>query len=272
MNQDIKAALANLEQVGKYTIEAEECLCGIDGRNKCKADRIHTALEAMDMIQKMHSYLIMTVNDIRSYLHSELIRAKSPQIRLGFWWFTGVEIDVLNDTCAGSDIDKMVIIPRNKKGMKELDRVIKAGTGERLEHITRSALGLLREDILIGSSSNIGEIRKLIKEGMDDIGNMDFSFYDFVCISPRSDENSVPGEKKEEVLKIIDICKQQDILVIVSNRVMEYESQNSIVHIIKELYKHYEYLDKKIAEEILFSNPIKIMQKLCDDNFANNSF
>ena len=269
MNRDIAAALANLEQIKKYSIDAEECLNKIDQHKGRTTEKVHSALDALDKVKMIHESLLMMACDIRVYLHSELIKPKKPQVLLGFWRFDATEINVLNDTCKGSVkyMDKMVIIPKNKKGLTALEKAVKAAKDDLSEHISRSMIKSMKENLLIGSSSIAGEIMKLIRKKKDDVEIMSaLTYYDFVCISPWSDENEASGEEELEVLRIIELCKKQNVLVIANNREKPYEMQGNIAFEVKKLYEHYEFLPKKTVEELLFTNPINIMQMLRDEH------
>ena len=117
MNANIKAALGNLNVIRRYIDEAEDCLFKARIQSKNDADNTNAAIEALSKIRQIHEDLLIMASNIRIYLQSELTKPKTPRVLLGFWWFEGMEINVLNDSPKSTShiIDKMVIIPKNKK-------------------------------------------------------------------------------------------------------------------------------------------------------------
>ena len=224
--------------------------------------RLHSirdrARKLQDIFEKTQTYILDNfINDMFKEKTGSDINGS--RVRLGVWWFCGTYITVVDDSYKTiKKTDKMLLIPRNRGGMDNLDDILGHKRGHN-KVIRRSELERIKKDLIIGSAPQGGEIGRMVLENKNpsDIINA-LGYYDFVCIAPARKRYVVSKKiSQKHGRRVYDICKTQDIPAVFCETGRQCDSiTDRIVASSNDWGEDF--------EDLYFKNPQKIMWMICD--------
>jgi|LSQX01.1.fsa_nt_gb DNA polymerase-3 subunit alpha (Gram-positive type) len=189
----------------------------------------------------------------------------------------------------------LIIFARNKEGLRDLYKLVSSSHIKhfyRVPRILKSELVHVRDNLLIGSACEAGQLFRAILENMDEQEiNKIARFYDFLEIQPLGNNEFLLGEKVEslEELKkinkrIYQLGKKLKKPVVATGDVHFLDPEDSIYREILqagqgyeeqtqaplyfrttgEMLEEFSYFGEEIARELVIENPRKIAD-LCEE-------
>ena len=233
----------------------------------------HVKCESIKIEGNMWSILEMSKKKKKrdQIRNSEKITRVS-QIALGVWKCYGVEVTVSSesDTVESRKLDKMVLIPKNMRGLDAVAEIALDYGRNPDVHISRSRLDLIRDDLIIGSSGFGGEISRMVREnkGPGDITDAAL-YYEFVCLSVKSYIKDFSDRLWKDNRKVYDLCKDIELPVVFCKNT--YGTSKNPFN-VQKILKRMEDWNEESFDDLMFINPRKIIRKINDENLMDRIF
>lgn len=189
----------------------------------------------------------------------------------------------------------LLVFARNKDGLRDLYKLVSSSHIKhfyRVPRILKSELTHVRDNLLIGSACEAGQLYRAILENQDEQEiNKIVRFYDFLEVQPLANNAFLIGEKVESIeelkkinKRIYQLGKKYRKPVVATGDVHFLDPEDSIFREIlqagqgyeessqaplyfrttEEMLEEFSYFGEEIARELVIDNPRKIAD-LCED-------